>query len=72
MNFKDALNDNRIILVSSGSGLPLTLMEGFEAYEQSDEVEAVQCGTDHGERTNRKIKDQPFYRRGKGGKMRSY
>lgn len=27
---------------------------------------------DHGERTNRKIKDQPFYRRGKAGKMRSY
>lgn len=27
---------------------------------------------DHGERTNRKIKDQPFYQRGSGGKMRKW
>lgn len=27
---------------------------------------------DHGERTNRKIKDQPFYVRGTKGKMRQW
>lgn len=27
---------------------------------------------DHGERTNRKLKDQPFYRRASKGKMRTY
>lgn len=30
------------------------------------------CKTDHGERTNFKIKDQPFYLRGRNGKMRGY
>jgi hypothetical protein len=27
---------------------------------------------DHNERTNRKLKDQPFYHRGSKGKMRNY
>lgn len=30
------------------------------------------CETDHGERTNRKLKDQPFYRRGHDGRMRKW
>lgn len=30
------------------------------------------CDTDHGERTNHKLKDQPFYQRGRNGKMRNY
>ncbi len=30
------------------------------------------CKNDHGERTNRKLKDQPFYMRGRNGKMRGY
>ena len=30
------------------------------------------CETDHGERTNHKLKDQPFYMRGAKGKMRRY
>lgn len=30
------------------------------------------CQTDHGERTNYKLRDQPFYMRGRNGKMRGY
>lgn len=30
------------------------------------------CKLDHGERTNYKLKDQPFYMRGAKGKMRRY
>lgn len=30
------------------------------------------CKNDHGERTNYKLKDQPFYQRGRNGKMRTY
>lgn len=30
------------------------------------------CKNDHGERTNYKLKDQPFYMRGRNGKMRGY
>lgn len=30
------------------------------------------CDNDHGERTNYKLKDQPFYARGRNGKMRNY
>jgi hypothetical protein len=30
------------------------------------------CKTDHGERTNYKLKDQPFYMRGRNGKMKGY
>ncbi len=45
--------------------------------ERLDELFGPQWGgsfqgemkSDHGERTNRKLKDQPFYRRGAKGKM---
>lgn len=30
------------------------------------------CKNDHGDRTNRKLKDQPFYQRNKSGKMRGW
>lgn len=30
------------------------------------------CKQDHGERTNYKLRDQPFYMRGRNGKMRNY
>lgn len=30
------------------------------------------CKLDHGERTNRKLKDQPFFQRGRNGKMKQY
>lgn len=31
-----------------------------------------ECKVDHGERTNYKLQDQPFYMRGRNGKMRGY
>ena len=31
-----------------------------------------QMKSDHGERTNRKLKDQPFYHRRGGGKMKRF
>lgn len=30
------------------------------------------CKTDHGERTNRKLRDQPFYQRGRNKKMKRF
>ncbi|ABY63180.1 hypothetical protein ST201phi2-1p354 [Pseudomonas phage 201phi2-1] len=33
---------------------------------------ANDCKNDHGERTNHKLKDQPFYARGRNGKMRNW
>ena len=33
---------------------------------------AGQKQSDHGERTNRKLNDQPFYHRGSNGKMRKH
>lgn len=30
------------------------------------------CKNDHGERTNHKLKDQPFFQRGRNGKMKTY
>lgn len=31
-----------------------------------------ECAVDHGERTNYKLQDQPFFMRGKKGKMRGW
>lgn len=30
------------------------------------------CPEDHGTRTNRKLKDQPYHKRGRTGKMSKY
>jgi hypothetical protein len=36
------------------------------------DVASGDCQNDHGERTNYKLRDQPFYMRGRNGKMRGY
>lgn len=46
---------------------------GPDPVETCDEYGPVSdCKQDHGERTNYKLKDQPFYMRGRNGKMRGY
>lgn len=46
---------------------------GADPVDESDEYGPVSdCKQDHGERTNYKLKDQPFYMRGRNGKMRGY
>lgn len=37
-----------------------------------DDYDDRDCKLDHGERTNYKLKDQPFYMRGRNGKMRGW
>lgn len=41
-------------------------------YDDIDLGQNSDCKTDHGERTNYKLQDQPFYMRGRNGKMRGY
>lgn len=40
--------------------------------EDCDYMVSGDCKTDHGERTNYKLRDQPFYMRGRNGKMRKH
>lgn len=40
--------------------------------DECDDFDNRDCKNDHGERTNYKLKDQPFYVRGRNGKMRKY
>lgn len=52
------------------------IQEGIEeaavTCESWDQAGSGDCKTDHGERTNYKLRDQPFYMRGRNGKMRGY
>jgi len=52
-------------------GYLLTACDSFTALELLCHGDR-DCENDHGERTNRKLKDQPFYLRGKTGKMRKW
>ena len=45
--------------------------EPAPAQEEIQETSGL-CKTDHGERTNRKLRDQPFYQRDRKGKMRGF
>ena len=80
-------NSNRTIIVSGGSGLSRSLFDAMisrsaemlhdhypdEAVPCSENIfESSKCETDHGERTNYKLKDQPFYMRSRNGKMRKF
>jgi hypothetical protein len=46
--------------------------EAIPVQEEDYNVASGDCETDHGERTNYKLRDQPFYMRGRNGKMRGY
>lgn len=76
-------NSNRTIIVSGGSGLSRSLFDAMisrieRVYDhvaepmQDEYGEPSKCETDHGERTNYKLKDQPFYMRSRNGKMRKF
>lgn len=45
---------------------------GFEALRMQLQKHAGDCPIDHGERTNKKLKDQPYHMRGSNGKMRKW
>lgn len=46
--------------------------EAIPACEDDDYKGDPNCKTDHGERTNYKLRSQPFYQRGNNGKMRKW
>jgi len=45
---------------------------GFEALRLQMQKHVGDCPIDHGERTNKKLKDQPYHMRGPNGKMRKW
>jgi hypothetical protein len=85
---KEEIYTPRVILVGGDSGVSPSLMETLMKAEitardidydwmgpdpiQDDFIPESDCKLDHGERTNYKLKDQPFYMRGRNGKMRGY
>lgn len=65
-----------IILLSAGQFLGDTqylrsMIEGYPALFVTP-VKRGDCKNDHGDRTNHRLKDQPFYARNKTGKMKSW
>lgn len=65
---------NKILGVKCCDGSKDYGVEGFNAEDCGWLASPMvnDCKNDHGERTNYKLKDQPFYMRGRNGKMRGY
>ena len=78
------MDDKRVILISNEGPSPESIQRWINTFkhyedlgpdpaqEECDNVASGDCPTDHGERTNHKLRDQPFYMRGRNGKMRGY
>lgn len=70
----------QVVLVTSGQTLQDYFGPDFDINDlgpdpvQDDEdcVASGDCKNDHGERTNYKLRDQPFYARGRNGKMKRF
>lgn len=65
------MDTKRVILLGAGVSLRLDpdWLRPDPVCEDRPKGINPDCSTDHGERTNYKLKDQPFYRRGRNGKM---
>ena len=68
--------DKRIILICDNPVFIKHLINQIEEVPvetcEWNQAGSGDCQTDHGERTNYKLRDQPFYMRGRNGKMRGY
>lgn len=68
----------QIVLINGGDcdfverWIKLLIEEPAEDCAAWDQGGLGDCKQDHGERTNYKLRDQPFYMRGRNGKMRGY
>ncbi len=71
--------DSRVQIIGANYGpdVKSIVTEAINAERKADLSwlaleEIPNCKNDHGDRTNHKLKDQPFYARGRNGKMRSW
>lgn len=69
------MDTKRVILLGGGfdayrgfSGLD----EAVKCVEDFDQYGSGDCKNDHGDRTNPKLRDQPFYQRANNGKMKKW
>lgn len=50
----------------------LSMGRMMDRFFSMQRVHNPDCTEDHGERTNKKLKDQPFFQRQRSGKMKHY
>lgn len=80
------MDDKRVVLISNEGPSPESIQRWINTLKHYEDlgpdpaecdgdewsVPDSDCKNDHGERTNYKLRDQPFYMRGRNGKMRGY